>query len=311
MRVIFWLGVFGCVACGGTEKSAPKAAGGAAGQASAQAGAPAQSGAGGAGSGGADSGGASLAGGGSSVVGGGGNVGVGGGLAVPCGGDVTGNWTSVVPAAAKSHPSSVDACFDLALTRNRDGSLGSNGRFWVDYHATPVTTYLTFRPPVPGSEASYSMGETYRGTVVQDYADECLADGQGKATCAELSSLLTNIGLGEGAYPNVTCVAGAAGGCSCTIQVLLTGGPAGAWSVDAEDPTRLVISSLSSTTAMYEPHNVPYCVDAAGLHFGVELEQAWPFIASLSFTKVDCADGIQGPAEEGPDCGAACATSCK
>ena len=160
------------------------------------------------------------------------------------------------------------------------------------------------------AETDYILVELRKGTVVQDYADACLSDGVGKATCAELSELLTNEGQGQGTVLDVACTAGARGGCSCSFAVSEVAGPVGRWSVDPQDATKLVFEQ-STGIGTDQSFKVPYCVDGAGLRFGAELAQVWTVVPAFSFAKVDCSDGIQGPGEDGPDCGLGCAMNCQ
>jgi len=318
LRRICWLCLLICLACGETAKSSMGPAGGTS-PATATGGSPTQAagGSAGASNGGAISGGSATSGtnatsGGSSEAG---STGVGGALTVPCGGDVTATWAASQPGASNGRPSNVDACFNVSLTRNPDGSLGSKKGIAINAAAAPLFAILTFKPPAMAdppamAEAFYTLLELRKGTVVQDYADACLSDGVGKATCAELSDLLTSEGLGQGSALNVACAAGASGGCSCSFAVSEVAGPVGLWSVDPQDATELVFKQPTGIDT-YQSFKVPYCVDSAGLHFGVELAQVWTFVPAFSFAKVDCTDGIQGPGEDGPDCGLGCTTACQ
>ncbi len=287
LRRTCWLCLLSCLACGETTKSSMGPAGGTS-PATATGGSPTQTA---------------------------GSTGVGGALTAPCGGDVTGAWAASQPAASKGRPSNVDTCFNVSLTRNPDGSLGSQKGIAIDYAAAPLSAVLTFKPPAMAdppamAETDYILVELRKGTVVQDYADACLSDGVGKATCAELSELLTNEGQGQGTVLDVACTAGARGGCSCSFAVSEVAGPVGRWSVDPQDATKLVFEQ-STGIGTDQSFKVPYCVDGAGLRFGAELAQVWTVVPAFSFAKVDCSDGIQGPGEDGPDCGLGCAMNCQ
>jgi hypothetical protein len=310
LRSIGWLVLLGCVACGETAKPHADEQGGAT---ATSGGATAGSGGIG-GSGGNDVGGNNAGGSTSGGAGGssGGGAGVGGGRTAPCGGDVTGNWFAVEPAAAKNRPASVDDCFNLSLQRGSAGDLETKRGIWVDYRATPRTTDWRFRAPeTPDADATFVFSLVNRGEVIQDYADACLADGQGKATCSELSELLTTIGLGEGSYPNVTCVNGAAGGCSCTFKVVAVGGSVGNWSPSTNDSKRLTISRPQPLNpGQFDSYEVPYCVQGDRLGFGSELDEIYTATLPLDFERVSCRDGVQGPTEGGPDCDGACPKSC-
>jgi hypothetical protein len=229
---------------------------------------------------------------------------------MPCGGDVTGGaWVARDAAAALAHPSGDNGCWGLTLQRNASGLHVTN--VGVDYHATPRTTVVSFRPPeAAAAEGTYAVGQAFQGEVTQDFAERCLSDTQGQLSCAELASALNQIGLGEGAWSNVGCN-GVTDGCSCSFQVFAAGGPSGKWSRDPGDATQLMLGRqrLDDSTA-FDYFKVPYCVQGESLTFGAELAQAWPDMPPLKLERADCGDGLQGPGEVGVDCGWACPTPC-
>jgi len=68
---------------------------------------------------------------------------------------------------------------------------------------------------------------------------------------------------------------------------------------------------VTITPAFGDPSaSASYCTDASTLRLGPEIDAVLPGISHLNFDRVNCDDGVQGPGEEGADCGFVCSAMC-
>jgi hypothetical protein len=133
-----------------------------------------------------------------------------------------------------------------------------------------------------------------------------------QVTCQELTDPLNELGLNEGSWSHTQCTVATDGGCDCAMDYWGVGGPSGTWEMVDE---RLVL-----TTQRYNPDlgmqetiisdPIDYCVMGDTVRFGAALNTVWPDAAGVLLTRIDCTDGVQGPGEDGIDCGYFCPNEC-
>lgn len=213
-----------------------------------------------------------------------------------CGGDLVGLWaTSQKNLPPPDAGPSGNACFNLMLTRDGDtfSASTSNPRFGPERDIT-----IAFMP-----SGAFSVEDMRRGPVTVHYAAACLASPMGTPTCDELAPAIEISGHNTGEFQSATCAASPSGGCDCTLDLSVVTGPSGTWSVSGAGVTFVNAFSSDTTTSSY-------CADASGLRFDPAIEALVPGGSSLVFQRVDCADGRQGPVEEGVDCGWVCRIGC-
>lgn len=175
---------------------------------------------------------------------------------------------------------------------------------------------ITYVPTSP-TTGSYSYGFTRTGTYYFDFPAACvrqygavdLPPDQGGTVCEQIQLPLRASGMGEGAYYNTTCFPNPDDpadnfGCICFFDVAETGG--------GGSGTYRVVSSneiLHTPTAAGFAKSATYCRDGSRLQL-TGTDGAYLFdlagLRTLDLTLVNCADGIQGPGEDGIDCGSAC-----
>ena len=141
-----------------------------------------------------------------------------------------------------------------------------------------------------------------------DPSDPSLGTGD---VCQQLQVPLRAAGVGDGADINTTCSAQGAdpGGCICKFDVQAAGGPSG------------YFRQISANTIQFLPNanfpqTVTYCNSGDGSLDLTGADGEYLFgVAGLRTLRLaqivpNCADGQQGPNEDGVDCGGLCPTAC-
>jgi hypothetical protein len=212
-----------------------------------------------------------------------------------CGGDLLGAWVTTEDGIAPNAPSaSVNACHNLSLDRNADGTYAAST--W--YPRGPSRDLgIWFR------DTQFVTVEIRRGPVPIHYAASCLASNAGTPTCAELADAIKGYGLATGDFQGATCAAAQPDGCDCTIALFSVGGESGTWSGGAGTAT--LMGSITQTQG-----TTSYCIAAGALRFGAGIDAIMSGASKLTFLPVDCADGKRGLFEASVDCGMACPLTC-
>ncbi|HVJ16963.1 MAG TPA: hypothetical protein VM686_16090 [Polyangiaceae bacterium] len=282
----------------------------------------------GAGAGGSESGGAGTGGSGTSGATGGSETGgagsggaaTGGSAAgVPganhpaCGGDCAGSpvgeWGFVVATSCASLPSwplgKADQACQYEFTRLSDGSLGVNAGF-IDL------TYLSMTRGTLSivDDGTYAIGVLYTTSTQLLHAADCRQTGGAIASCDEIQEQVGALLAGEGYGRNHVCTEEAGGGCLCTVDLTMVMGQAGTW-LQTQDGKLLLTPNFVAPEAP-PPEPTTYCASDTTLALGAELHlSSYAAIGvDVVFQRVDCADGLQGDGEEGPDCGGVCLVDC-
>ena len=139
---------------------------------------------------------------------------------------------------------------------------------------------------------------------------ECRQTGGAPASCVEIQAMVGAALIGEGYGRNHVCSEDSSGGCSCTFDIVVVNGDAGNWQT-TEDGKLLLEPAFMAPEA---PPRVPitYCASDTTLSLGPELRTWGPsgIGTDTVFERADCADGVQGVGEDGPDCGRLCSNIC-
>jgi hypothetical protein len=222
--------------------------------------------------------------------------GASGGVGLPapeaCPGELPGEWGAEVEVDA-TPPPNVDACWNLQG--------GFSGGQYVATARWPTPKRLLFSLKLEPDR--YSLAQVIVGRVTTDFAAECLATPDGTPTCEQLGAALLMSGQGQGSVRAVTCSAGAAGACSCELDVMMVGGNAG---VMVDDRAARVVELATSFDGSTPPVKTRYCATAEGLRFGPEVDALARQGSQALFQPVDCVDAVRGPGEEDVDCGIVC-----
>ena len=200
-------------------------------------------------------------------------------------------------------------------------------------YATPL--FYTESSPVGAATVRYNADGTYAvgfglvGTYLLSFSAACMrqfgatdgkpAPGPGGAqpdadaplvdVCKQLEVPLRESGINEGAYRNTTCTPDPKdpGGCACYFDRAEVFGSAGNYALISSNEI------LHTPSTPNFPYRVVYCTEGNTLQltaadgsylFGL------PGLRTLDLGRLDCADGLQGLGEEGPDCGFACGNVC-
>jgi hypothetical protein len=177
-------------------------------------------------------------------------------------------------------------------------------------------------------DGTYSVGFSRTGTYYLDFPATCMVqygarpdrpaidlqgntDGIPVNLCKQLELPLRGSGEGEGAYWHTTCEPNPEdpGGCICGFDVLEIGrGSFGTYRL------------ISNNEILHIPDSPGFAKTVTYCRQGGQLELTgtdgaylfdFPGLRNMSMTYVDCADGVQGPGEDGVDCGVlACGAAC-
>jgi hypothetical protein len=174
------------------------------------------------------------------------------------------------------------------------------------------------------ADGSWTSGITRTGVFVLDFPALCMrefgamdgrpvdptnpAAGTGDV-CAQLQVKQRKTGLGTGAYQNTTCLPNTSdpGGCTCWFEDQETGGPSGYYRQidgntleflsDKNFPNLVTYSNDGGTSLELTGKDGEYLFGTRGLR-------------TMDLAISNCMDGIQGPYEQGVDCGGQCSTPC-
>jgi len=233
---------------------------------------------------------------------------------VHCGGNLESLWTGEVPVRPPVPPAiEVNSCWNLMFNESAGGMLSVSAR--LETRSPDVKRYVTLyfeasaMADVPNV---FYLAEEEKGPVTQHFGPECMIYGDRQVTCDELTLPLNYIGLGEGAWRNTVCTAAADGGCDCAMDYWATGGPSGTWELVDERLllTRDVYSLELGTSQTVTSSPIDYCVSEDTVRFGTAIDEVRPLVAGHPLTRIDCTDGVQGPGEDGVDCGYRCPEDC-
>ncbi len=269
---------------------------------------------GGTGSGGSPSGGSSNGGttnGGSSN--GGDNSGGSASGSVDCGGDLVATWSGEVPPRPPGQSTvPINSCWNLMFYES-EGMLSLSSRLSSDSPDVKRSITVQFQvAAVAGDADPFTLTQEEKGPVTQHFGPECMMFGDRQVMCAELTDPLEQLGLGEGSWRNVDCMDAADGGCDCAMDYWAVGGGTGTWQLEDD---RLLLTReiyVADTNEFVTTTSTPidYCVADDKLRFGEAINDVWVAVANAPLTRVDCTDGVQGPREEGIDCGFVCGIAC-
>jgi hypothetical protein len=235
------------------------------------------------------------------------------------------------------NPPPEPALFDWCLSQYVDGSsmiLQKPPRFY--YESGPVGTANVHYSPDPatnGRTGTYDAGLTRTGTYTLDFPALCMpqigamagrpaaspdnaqgpmvAGGPPVDLSKQLEVPLRDSGVGEGSYPNTTCIPNKddPGGCLCAFDVSETGGGGGNYQILSDGKTILHVPGDSF------PQKVTYCHTSGRLQLtGYEGQylygQRGLRTLDLVLFTPNCTDGLPGQGEDGVDCGGSCPTAC-
>jgi hypothetical protein len=199
----------------------------------------------------------------------------------PCGGDLVGIWAELDEDVTYPAPTNVDSCWNLM------GSFGADGVYSASSRYPPPRarrTLLAFE-----ADGTYHGSVTRFGPATVSYPAECLAN-QGAPTCTQLQEALRISGTGEGWYQGGTCTDQTGGGCSCTVQVALVGGPYGTWVLNPDGKSITLTKPMGSDPPLEV--SVGYCVKGNALRFDTPLDggtyPANAYTAEVTFSAPNC-----------------------
>ena len=222
-----------------------------------------------------------------------------------------------VPAARSSPP-------EPALADWCDGLLTSSGTKIFTHAATfyPESAPVAVASIHLLADGSWTSGITRTGTFLMDFPALCMREfgamdgrsvdpmatppGPPGDVCAQLQVAQRDAGKGTGAYQNTTCLPNPAdpGGCVCAFEDQETGGPSGYFN-------KIDNNTLQFLSDKNFPNLVTYCNKGTSLQLtGKDGEYLFGTrglrTLDLKKTLPNCTDGVQGPGEEGVDCGPDC-----
>jgi len=190
-------------------------------------------------------------------------------------------------------------------------------------YTDPRTAFATVRFH---ADHTFSAGITITGTYLLEFPAVCMREFGGQdgrpadpdndpngppvGICKQLETSQRAAGIGTGAYFNTTCQPSASdpAGCVCAFDLTATGGPTGYYKL------------LDSSTLMFIPQTTfpqkaTYCnkgdhLELTGKDGAYLFDQLGLRTMSLKKVVANCTDGVQGPGEDGVDCGGDCPNAC-
>jgi hypothetical protein len=176
------------------------------------------------------------------------------------------------------------------------------------------------------ADGTFSAGLTITGTYLLDFPATCMRQfggmdgrqpdpdndptGAPVGICKQLQVAQRAAGIGTGAYFNTTCEVNPKdpGGCLCAFDLTATGGPTGTYQV-------LDANTLLFVPQTTFPQRATFCnkgdhLEVTGKDGAYLFDFAGLRTMSLKKVVVNCADGVQGPGEDGIDCGGECPEDC-
>jgi len=206
-------------------------------------------------------------------------------------------------------PSSGDWCQNLRF--RPDGSI-ENLNTWF-----PRLPLQQHRSPGGGLASWYDAALTYEGNTYSfaallygrqrlELSARCLTSQGVSLTCEQLTTAIVTVWNSEPAVQNLACGPDAAGsGCVCDYDMVLNTGPAGTWAASGDVLTHFDSANGPPFQANYSVQG--NALNLSGYHRTALFGQTG--VRTLRLAKVMCSDGLQGPGEDGVDCGPYC-TAC-
>jgi hypothetical protein len=262
-----------------------------------------------------------------------------------CGGNPTGDWL-----LSAGHPSCSESLYRPALDPRLVRGDQPPARIplpdeafydWCDlltfktadsamYDANHVPTFSSSDPqigaawvrygaPVNGGGA-YTVALTTTGTYVADYPPTCIRGFGAKddpvlgPVCTQLQTYLTAKGT---AARNIACITSLEDpqACTCQFDISRVNSGSGTYAIQGNTIVHALTARMDGSAAADFPASATYCAESGGLQLtgkdGAYLfNQAGLRTLDLGAATINCADGAQGPGEEGVDCGLACNMPC-
>lgn len=235
--------------------------------------------------------------------------------------DLVATWAALMPNLPEgwSDPEH-DGCWDLTFTEGEDGKMYVQSRLSQVSPDLECTVSLRFayadQDGEPGGKTDQVLEvvQEVRGPVQQHFGPDCMTFGDRQVACDELDTPLSESGIGEGSWFGVVCMPADDGGCDCATEYWGISGKAGTWALmdDRVVLTRTEHTFVDPIVVDNEVTSDPieYTVTGDTLRFGTAVDTWWNNLADVDLTRIDCADGVQGPGEIGIDCGYHCPTAC-
>jgi hypothetical protein len=210
---------------------------------------------------------------------------------------------------APPDPASGDWCQNLVFRTN-----GTIERLNTWFPRVPIRQHS---PIAAGQAPWYDASLTYEGNTYSfaailygrqklELSQKCLR-GQGVAlSCEQLTGAIREVWNAEPAVQNLICAnhPNGSGGCQCDYDLILNTGPAGTW---ASDGKGLITHYDAAQGPAFQAN---YRVDGTNTLSMSGYNRRTLFgingMRTLKFARVLCSDGLQGPGEDGVDCGPYC-----
>jgi hypothetical protein len=219
--------------------------------------------------------------------------------------------------AARTPPAEAalyDWC-DLLVTNGGEKVATIEPRFSFE-NSTIGAAFLRYGPIDASGSGTYAAGLTRTGTYTIQFPPLCIrAFGATGDVCNKLQTQLGS----TSAHKDILCLADPEDleGCICRFNVAVQSGGSGKYHLLSSNTLvhELNVKFPLKSVAAAFPQEATYCNKGSSLQLtgadGVYLfDEPGLRTMDLASATINCTDGVQGPAEEGVDCGLACPTAC-
>jgi hypothetical protein len=209
---------------------------------------------------------------------------------------------------APPDPGSGDWCMNLSFRVDGSGSI-ENLNTWF-----PRLPLRRHNPVTAGKRPWYDASIVYEGTSYSfaallygrqkiELSARCLSSQGVSLTCEQLTPAVAAVWNAEPAVQNLVCGNHPSGsGCQCDYDLVINTGNVGTWAANGD-----LITHFDSAKA--PPFQVNYGIEGNTLNMNGYHRRPLLGIRglrTLELARVICNDGIQGPGEDGIDCGPHC-----
>lgn len=200
----------------------------------------------------------------------------------------------------------LDWCYNLVIVPTDMDPIKKHFYWWENLpYVGGLVTYK--------DDGTYSIDFSREGKVYRHYSRTCLTQyGHGfdkGFDCAEFQELLTHANAGAREYHTFKCAENAEqGGCDCNFFIGEANAQAGVYKLEGNILTHFPTSQQARFT------QASFCIEKDKVQMsGINNSFLWERqgLRSLQMVRVNCEDGVQGPGEQGVDCGLRCPTPCE
>ena len=194
-----------------------------------------------------------------------------------------------------------DWCYELVITGDEVSSLKKHNYWWENFpYIKGLVEY--------NDNGEFRMGFNREAFVDRWYSQTCMRKYGYSGSCKDFEAELEKANVGAGEYNTFNCTENAQkGGCDCNFNIFEVHSVFGRYAVEG--------GAISHFPASPNAHfsQAALCVQGDTMQLsGMFNSFLWdrPGLRTIELVRVNCEDGVQGPGEQGVDCGRGCPNAC-